>query len=1600
MASSRKKLIHIHSNVYKNGAPQAPTAGTLSKGEIAVNYNDTEPALFIENNSGTLVKFNAIQKSEIDQIASDVSNLDIDISSLKGEKIKINGTDVMLSGNTASIYAPTSSGTTNTVLVSDGANKSPKWVEQSTITAGNATQANKTVGTLTINGNGSELVTFDGSANTSVNITYSSVGAAAASHEHDASDLPKASSAATGIMKVGDFLTADTNSKVSVATGTSSTTVARGDHSHTLPTASTDSYGIVKAGGGLQITNGVIAANTGTTSGTVAAGNHSHTYSDVGAAPEVHTHTGSDIDKATTASTGVISVGNFLSVDGAGKLSVATGTSSTTVAKGDHTHDAATTSKLGMVTVGNFLDVTTAGTLSVKTGTTNSTVAVGNHTHTYSEVGAAAASHDHTADDLPTASTSNYGIVKIGTADGTVAAGNHTHSAYVNPTVTNVAPTLEWGETSTAATIGNTAITVTAMGLPTPSEIGAAPSSHTHTAADLPTASANGAGIVKVGNFLSAGTDGTISVATGTSNTTVARGSHTHNYAGSSSEGGAANSTKGKLTISTNGTTAATFNGSADTSINITYENVGAAQASHSHTSADLPKATTAGTGVMQVGDFLSVDTNSKVSVATGTSSTTVAKGDHTHNYAGSSSAGGAADSTKGTLTIKNNAGTTIAEFNGSASTAITLTPAAVGAAPADHTHDSSAIPVATTASTGVVKAGSFLNVDAEGTLSVATGTSSTTVARGNHTHNYAGSSSAGGAANSTKGTLTLKNNGGTTIAEFNGSDSTAITLNYETVGAAQASHSHTANDLPKATTANTGIMQVGSFLSVDANSKVSVATGTTNSTVAVGNHTHNYAGSSSEGGAANSTKGTLTLKNNGGTTIAEFNGSGNTSVTLTYETVGAAQVSHGHAGADVSAATTSSRGTVQVGNFLDVTTGGTLSVKTGNTSSTVAVGNHTHAVATTGSTGPIQVGNFLSVTSAGVLSVPTGTSNTTVAVGNHSHTPASIGAAPEGHTHTGADVSAATTSARGTVQVGSFLNVTTSGTLSVATGTSSSTVAKGDHTHKYAASDSAGGAANSTKGTLTISTNGTTAATFNGSSDASIDITYASVGAAQASHSHTAADLPKATTAGTGVVQVGSFLNVNTSGVISVATGTSNSTVAVGSHTHNYAGSASAGGAANSTKGTLTIKNNSGTTIAEFNGSSDTAITLSYSTVGAAQAGHSHEGADVSAATTNARGTVQVGSFLSVTTSGTLSVATGTSNSTVAVGNHTHAAATTGSTGLVSVGDFLSVTSAGKISVATGTSSTTVARGNHTHTASDVGAAPASHTHIIADLPTASTFTSDASKVPTQKQVKDYVDGLVASPVNYKGAITNGTLPTSSVTGDLYIVQTSAISLTASQSATGAAQQAEVGDYIIARSAGKWDVVQKNLTGAVTTNGTLTADKFVLGNGSQTVKASTYDATSFAPASHGHAGADVSAATTSARGTVQVGNFLSVTTDGTLSVSTGTSNSTVAVGNHTHAAATTASTGMVKVGSFIGVDANGTISAKTGTTSTTVARGDHSHSYSDVGAAPESHTHVGGDITSAVAEATNADKVDGYHLSVVTTMPASPDANTIYILK
>lgn len=93
----------------------------------------------------------------------------------------------------------------------------------------------------------------------------------------------------------------------------------------------------------------------------------------------------------------------------------------------------------------------------------------------------------------------------------------------------------------------------------------------------------------------------------------------------------------------------------------------------------------------------------------------------HTHNYAGSSSAGGAANSVKSSLIIKLNGGTTegtnMVTFNGETAKTINVTPSAIGAAATSHgTH---------------VSYGSG-NPKANGTASAGT---ATTVSRSDHVH-------------------------------------------------------------------------------------------------------------------------------------------------------------------------------------------------------------------------------------------------------------------------------------------------------------------------------------------------------------------------------------------------------------------------------------------------------------------------------------------------------------------------------------------------------------------------------------------------------------------------------------------------------------------------------------------------------------------------------------------------------------------------------------------------------------------------------------------------------------------------------------------------
>ena len=137
--------------------------------------------------------------------------------------------------------------------------------------------------------------------------------------------------------------------------------------------------------------------------------------------------------------------------------------------------------------------------------------------------------------------------------------------------------------------------------------------------------------------------------------------------------------------------------------------------------------------------------------------------------------------------------------------------------------------------------------------------------ASSSHTHNYAGSSSAGGAANSVKTSLVIKLNGGSTegtnMFTFNGANAKSINITPSAIGAAASSHTHTATQVTGLAASRALVSNASGQVAVSAVTAtelgyldgVTSAIQTQLNNKAASSHTHNYAGSSSAGGAANS---------------------------------------------------------------------------------------------------------------------------------------------------------------------------------------------------------------------------------------------------------------------------------------------------------------------------------------------------------------------------------------------------------------------------------------------------------------------------------------------------------------------------------------------------------------------------------------------------------------------------------------------------------------------------------------------------------------------------------------------------------------------------
>ena len=331
----------------------------------------------------------------------------------------------------------------------------------------------------------------------------------------------------------------------------------------------------------------------------------------------------------------------------------------------------------------------------------------------------------------------------------------------------------------------------------------------------------------------------------------------------------------------------------------LTYAEVGAAAADHSHSNLvpnnrtinglSLDKdisLTAADLGITSTGDASAVaadlDAHKKAINPHGISLTTIgaAASDHTHNYAGSSSAGGAATSANKvnqSLSIQLNSGTATT-FDGSAAKSINITPSAIGAATASH--------------------GTHLEI----------GTTATTAAAGNHTH----TADDIGAVSKTGDTMTgnlsitddayvvkLRNDGDTWGLEFEESGKSVI-LSATSIGTVK--QTITLEGSNSGTVGLTGLSNPwtddGAVTRGYANATYAPAShgthleiGTTATTAAAGNHTHNYAGSSSAGGAAtsaNKVNSNLSIQLNGGTATT-FDGSAAKSINITPSAIGAA---------------------------------------------------------------------------------------------------------------------------------------------------------------------------------------------------------------------------------------------------------------------------------------------------------------------------------------------------------------------------------------------------------------------------------------------------------------------------------------------------------------------------------------------------------------------------------------------------------------------------------------------------------------------------------------------------------------------------------------
>lgn len=438
--------------------------------------------------------------------------------------------------------------------------------------------------------------------------------------------------------------------------GTTGTTAAAGNHTHTTSLASdTGTSSITLASAGVyKLTAGetsvifkmptIPSVSYPVTSVNTKTGDVVLSASDVGAATSGHTHTASLASDSGTSSITLASAGKYKLTAGGESVIFTMPTIPTvdypvTSVAGKTGAVTLEASDVGLGNVGNFKAVSTvanqglttteksnartnigAGTSNLTIGTTSSTAAAGNHTHT-----------------TTLASDSGTSTITLASAGKYKLTAGDTSVIFTMPTI----PTVDYPVTSVAGKTGAVTLTSSDVGLGNVGNFKA-----------VSTVASQGLTSTEQSNARANIGAGTSSLTLGTTSTTAAAGDHTHsNYV----------------------PTTRTVNSKALSSdISLDYSDVGAASSGHTHT---LSMATSSGTS------SIDLEANTKYQLTAG------------------------------------------------GSTYIFKTPA--GGSSTDSYHTSGSWSGLTYTATAVGNAGTLA-------FTIPTGTTSTTVSAGNHTHTFA----------------------------------------------------------------------------------------------------------------------------------------------------------------------------------------------------------------------------------------------------------------------------------------------------------------------------------------------------------------------------------------------------------------------------------------------------------------------------------------------------------------------------------------------------------------------------------------------------------------------------------------------------------------------------------------------------------------------------------------------------------------------------------------------------------------------------------------------------------------------------------------------